>query len=216
MKRRTFFQTAGAATTRVTLGMIPCVAQGEEPVGISADRTAVLEAPRRTSVVADIDVLVVGAGPAGVGAALAAARGGARTLLVERHGMLGGIWTAGLLNPFYDFKSKGWLVAEIIQRLDSAGAWADWKGSASFDTEVMKITLEALMAEAGVEFWYYSFAVDTIVENGRVRARSSRASRGARRCWPRWSLTRVVMETWPLMPVPRSSSGVWKTACVNR
>jgi len=138
-------------------------------MGISADRTAVLEAPRRTPVVADTDVLVIGAGPAGVGAALAAARGGARTLLVERHGMLGGIWTAGLLNPFYDFKRKGWLVAEIIQRLEAAGAWADWKGSASFDTEVMKLTLETLMAEAGVEFWYYSFAVDTIVEDGRVR-----------------------------------------------
>lgn len=167
MKRRHFLQAAGAAAAGATLRTTRSLAQEAE--NISTDRSVVLEKPRRTPVVADVDVLVVGAGPAGVGAALAAARGGARVLLVERHGMLGGIWTAGLLNPFYDFKRKGWLVAEMIQRLEAAGAWADWKGSGSFDTEVMKITLESLMAEAGVEFWYYSFAVDTIVENGSVR-----------------------------------------------
>ncbi|MEK8142030.1 FAD-dependent oxidoreductase [Streptomyces sp. M10(2022)] len=44
--------------------------------------------------VADVDVLVVGGGPAGVCAAVAAARAGASTFLVERHGFLGGMWTA--------------------------------------------------------------------------------------------------------------------------
>lgn len=66
---------------------------------IGSDRTAIQEAPRSTPVAADVDVVVVGGGPTGVGAALAAASGGAKTLLVERHGMLGGMWTAGLLNP---------------------------------------------------------------------------------------------------------------------
>ncbi|MCW8132479.1 MAG: FAD-dependent oxidoreductase, partial [Planctomycetota bacterium] len=46
------------------------------------------------------DVLVAGGGPAGVAAAVAAARGGCRTLLVERYGFAGGMATAGLVNPF--------------------------------------------------------------------------------------------------------------------
>ena len=62
MKRRTFLQAAGAATTGVTFGITPTVVHGEEPTGVSADRSAVCEAPRRTPVAADVDVLVVGAG----------------------------------------------------------------------------------------------------------------------------------------------------------
>ncbi len=47
---------------------------------------------------AETDVLVVGGGPAGIGAALAAARAGARTLLLERHGFLAGVASYGLGN----------------------------------------------------------------------------------------------------------------------
>ena len=125
MKRRAFLQTAGAATTGAAFGRF--LGDAGRGAGWDLGRShGCARVAAWTPVAADVDVLV-GAGPAGVGAALAAARGGARTLLVERHGMLGGVWTAGLLNPFYDFKSKGWLVAEIIQRLEAAGAWADWK-----------------------------------------------------------------------------------------
>ena len=60
--------------------------------------TQTLEIPVRN----ECDVLVVGAGPAGVGAALTAARRGARVTLVEYGGKLGGMWTLGLLSPFFD------------------------------------------------------------------------------------------------------------------
>ncbi|NLY02598.1 MAG: FAD-dependent oxidoreductase [Rhodopirellula sp.] len=138
---------------------------------MTVDRAAnlVMEAPRQTPVAADVDVLVIGGGPAGVGAALAAAREGARTLLIERHGMLGGVWTAGIMNPFFDFHRKGWIVAELIERLKKADAFRAWKFSWTFDTEMMRLLLETLFAEAGAECWYYSFAADTIVEAGRVR-----------------------------------------------
>ena len=54
------------------------------------------EAARETNIFAETDVVVVGAGPAGVTAAITAAREGANTLLVERYGHLGGMATGGL------------------------------------------------------------------------------------------------------------------------
>ena len=55
----------------------------------------------------DADVIVCGAGPAGVSAAIAAARTGARVRLFDRHGCLGGVWTAGLLTYIFDFDKPG-------------------------------------------------------------------------------------------------------------
>ncbi|TMG79740.1 MAG: FAD-dependent oxidoreductase, partial [Betaproteobacteria bacterium] len=55
--------------------------------------------PRRAIVAADTDVLVVGGGPAGLGAAIGAAQAGARVVLAERYGFLGGNATAALVMP---------------------------------------------------------------------------------------------------------------------
>lgn len=182
-ERRRFLQAASAAAA---LPAVAAEAQSPQaadtaadrgklhqsaPHGMTVDRVAkcVAEAPRRTPVAADVDVLVIGGGPTGVGAALAAAREGARVLVVERHGMLGGVWTAGLLNPLFDAVGKGWVVADLIDRLQQANAWQRWKFSWVFDTEIMKRLLEAMMAEAKVDLWYYSYVVDAIVEQGQVR-----------------------------------------------
>jgi hypothetical protein len=138
-------------------------------MNVDSLRSMVIEGPRSTRVVADVDVLVVGGGPAGVAAALAAARSGARTLCVERHGMLGGVWTAGLLNPLFDTPGKGWLISDLIGRLEKAHAWQAWKWTHTFDVETMKLVLEQMMQEARAQWWYYSYVVDSIVENGRIR-----------------------------------------------
>lgn len=130
---------------------------------------AVHEAPRRLPVRDDLDVLVCGGGPAGVGAALAAAREGARTMLVERYGLLGGMWTAGLLNPFFEAHGRGWVTAELIDRLAAAGAWRRWKFAHTFDVEVLARTLDAMLRETGVELLCYTLVVDAIVEHGRLR-----------------------------------------------
>jgi ribulose 1,5-bisphosphate synthetase/thiazole synthase len=177
--RRTLLKIAGgAAAAGLGRPMASTQAAAAEPApqqvaphGMQIDPAgrSVLEAPRRTPVAADVDVLVVGGGPTGVGAALASARAGARTLVVERHGMLGGVWTAGLLNPLFDFQRKGWIVADLIERLKRAQAWQAWKFSWTFDIEAMKLLLEAMFAEAKIDSWYYSFAADAIVEQGRLR-----------------------------------------------
>ncbi|MEO7438412.1 MAG: FAD-dependent oxidoreductase, partial [Candidatus Binatia bacterium] len=62
-----------------------------------ASHATIAEPARHTRVLADTDVLVVGGGSAGVAAAVAAARSGADTMLVERHGALGGLATGGLI-----------------------------------------------------------------------------------------------------------------------
>ncbi|MDY0171171.1 MAG: FAD-dependent oxidoreductase, partial [Thermoguttaceae bacterium] len=59
----------------------------------------VIQPARELPLLHETDVLVVGAGPAGVAAAIAASRAGAKTALVERYGHLGGQWTGGLVLP---------------------------------------------------------------------------------------------------------------------
>jgi hypothetical protein len=86
------------------------------------------EAARVLRVFSETEVLVVGGGPAGVAAAVAAARGGAKTTLVERYGHLGGMSTGGLviLIPFLSDGTASRQIAgicqEIIDRLDTLGA----------------------------------------------------------------------------------------------
>lgn len=139
------------------------------PMEVHPGGDRVREAVRESLVRATCDVLVVGGGPAGVGAALAAAREGARTLLIERHAMLGGMWTAGLVNPFFEATRNGWIVAETVSRLQERGAWREWKFAHTFDPEVMKRELEAMMGGAGVELLYDCLAVDAVVESDRLR-----------------------------------------------
>src|SRR2546423_7728669 len=62
--------------------------------------------PRRAIVAADTDVLVVGGGPAGLGAAIGAAQAGARVVLAERYGFLGGNATAALVMPLMSFHTS--------------------------------------------------------------------------------------------------------------
>ena len=129
--RRHFLATAVAgATLGPTMPALSQVANGSDTTSRAAARQMdvdaaakiVAEPARKTPVVAEVDVVVVGGGPAGVGAALGAASEGAKTLLVERHGMLGGMWTAGLLNPLFDPR-KGWIVDRLIDSLQQRGAW---------------------------------------------------------------------------------------------
>ncbi|MGE9289530.1 MAG: FAD-dependent oxidoreductase, partial [Puniceicoccales bacterium] len=63
------------------------------------------------------DVIVAGGGPAGIAAAISASRAGAEVLLIEGHGCLGGVWTAGALTLILDSENKTGLMTEIYERL---------------------------------------------------------------------------------------------------
>src|SRR5690606_15723984 len=91
----------------------------------------IVEPEKQVEVIAKPDVLVVGGGPAGIGAAIAAARNGAEVMLIERYGVVGGNLTIAMVNPMFTFHdvngqqvirgSAGELVERLIQKTSSLG-----------------------------------------------------------------------------------------------
>lgn len=127
-------------------------------------------------VVDEVEVLVVGGGPAGVGAALSAARLGARTLIVEQFNCLGGVATSGGHNHYSQFNAwgdpslqvVGGIADELRSRLLLRG-YATYDGSClDFDLEGMKLTLDEMAAESRVEVLYYTFYAGTLKQGSEV------------------------------------------------
>ncbi len=118
--------------------------------------------PARDVPLVEHAVVVCGGGPAGVAAALAAARAGARTQLLEAHGSLGGVWTSGSLSWIIDPANKPGIMAEITAELDRRGA-RQLRGphteNYAYDVEEMKLLLEELCLEAGVEIQLHTRVV---------------------------------------------------------
>src|SRR5690606_4302024 len=110
------------------------------------------------------DVVVSGAGPAGWSAAIEAGRNGAKTLLLEVNGQLGGVWTSGLLSWILDQANKPGLMRELISRLDQLDARCpiDTGNSLAFDVEKMKLLLETMCLEANVDVLLHSRVVAAI------------------------------------------------------
>jgi hypothetical protein len=131
LTRREFFKnTAIKGTAAVALGAggmaIPASAQSAKPAKVAGK--TIREAARETKVCRTADVVVVGGGPGGIGAALAAARSGADTVLIERYEHLGGMGTGGLvtiipaMTDVYGKQQISGITQEWIRRLDTRGA----------------------------------------------------------------------------------------------
>lgn len=125
------------------------------------------------------DVLVAGAGSAGVAAACAAARAGARTLLLERHGYGGGILTAAMIHTFDAIKScvdnnvevVGGLARELLREISELGgdATADNPPEAlTIHPEIYKVAIDRLLARGGVEVLYHAHVCDAGLAGTRV------------------------------------------------
>lgn len=131
-----------------------------------------------------VDVIVCGGGPAGVAAAVAAARAGAETRLIEMHGCLGGIWTAGLLAWVFEMDQPG-LAMEIGRRLDAAGARSgcDYY-KYSYDVESMKLLCEQLCLGTGVKVRLHTRLAGARVEgDGRLHSVITESKSG-QEAWP--------------------------------
>ena len=132
---------------------------------------AVVEPQKKTPVMAEADVVVVGGGAAGIGAALAAGRNGVSTILLEQANCLGGLQTQ-CLNPRFtqvDPAVTTGIVLEICEHVEKEGMVLERPSSrdtrmrsVSFDPEYYKFLMDNLMAEAGVKILYHAFAVAAV------------------------------------------------------
>ena len=120
-----------------------------------------------TPVLGEYDAVVVGAGPAGCGAALALGRSGMKTLLIEKFNCPGGAWTTGFMNPFFDFERKTGIVGELVSELKEIGQFGGFWDK-SFHYEYMKLILERKLKEANVEVLYNTTFSRTLVEDKRI------------------------------------------------
>ncbi len=117
------------------------------------------------------DVIIAGGGTAGSCAAIAAARTGARTLVVEQFGFLGGTQTGALVVPLMPFSTPTeqlitGLNQEIIERCEALG---DGNEGVFFNPELLKYVLEQMVLEAGADLLYHTFITGAPVEHGRIR-----------------------------------------------
>ena len=144
-----------------------------------------IEKNHQTMVAGSYDIIVAGGGPAGVSAAIAAARKGARTLLVEPLQCLGSIWTAGQLGVIVDSEQKGGIVEELKEELTRLGA-----GEAHlvhnrfmYDPEVMKYVLEKKCQESVVQLYYSARVTDTVQESDKKITHIITESVSGREAW---------------------------------
>ncbi len=124
---------------------------------------------RSYPVIAEVDVLVAGGGPAGVGAALSASRDGARTMLVERLFCLGGTMTSGLMSKIAISPTNNGVAVELIRRLD-AYQGTDFLGSRSevpVDPELVKFMLDRMVVDETETNVRFGTQVAEVIKEGR-------------------------------------------------
>ncbi|MHC4741631.1 MAG: FAD-dependent oxidoreductase [Planctomycetota bacterium] len=160
------FAAAGAMATA------ECAEAGDSANGPNFGM--ITEPARRTPVVYECDICVIGGSCTGVFAAVAAARLGARVALVEMNGFFGGVATASLVNKWHSLKDRsrkkqiiGGMTEEMIERLKRRDAVL---GGYDLSTEMLKLELDKMVVEAKVRPFLHTMFVAPAVENGRVTA----------------------------------------------
>ena len=132
---------------------------------------------REAPLAASYDVVVCGGGPAGFIAAVASARSGARTALVEQYGFLGGMATAGIVAPLSEFTYNGRKVIggipwEFCERLQALGGGLIEKplGNVAFEPELYKLCCQRMVLEAGVDLYMHSYLCGCRCTDGHLDA----------------------------------------------
>ena len=154
-----------------------------------------IEEPKReTPVIGEYDVIVVGGGVAGIVAAIAAARNGAKVTLIEQYGFLGGTATAGLMTSINGFRNEKppnalqtveGIAQELVLKMYQLGgvfikntAYEQEKLDIDrgelpyaivFDPEVFKYVVNKMILDAGIKLYLHTYALDAITEDNIIR-----------------------------------------------
>ena len=186
MKRRDFVSRVLIAGSALSLG-IDCKRK-IEPSSVDTDKVPVVsnqvtgrtikEPEKQIPILAETDVLVIGGGPSGTAAAIAASRTGAETYLVERYNHLGGLWTGGLVLPLLSThaidkqKKKRQVIygigGEMSKRLADLGMSIN-EENPTVDPEAAKYVLEEMIREAGVKMLYHTWGTNVIMDGNIIK-----------------------------------------------
>ena len=124
---------------------------------------AYIQEQLQTPIVAQVDVLVLGGGPAGFSAAVCAGRQGANVMMVESSGSLGGVATIGLMSHWTG-STRGGFYEEIIARTGKAA-----HGKQTISHEALKHEMFVMAEEANVCLKLYTMAVQPIMEGSAIK-----------------------------------------------
>lgn len=183
MKRRKFILNSLAACGAVVVSQscIRSVTTSDETAKQEANTqlgNEIMEPARKIPVLAETDVLVIGGGPAGVAAAIAAARAGANTYLVERYNHLGGLWTGGLVLPLLSTHGQSktnqtiqvihGLGGEMYDRLKKMNM-THKEINPVIDPEAGKYILDEMISESGVNMIYHTWGSQVIMDGKTIK-----------------------------------------------
>lgn len=144
-----------------------------------------LEYARQLPVESGFDLIVVGGGPSGVAAAIAAGRMGCKVALIEQTGCLGGLGTSGLVNVFMPFADgrrtlMGGIGIEFVQALHdrallpssvSAETWQQGRREAvPFNGEGLKLLMDEFVQSAGIELRFFTSMIDVVMSGAQIQA----------------------------------------------
>ncbi len=134
------------------------------------------ERSRVVPVMAETDILVVGSGPAGLAAALGAAREGVKTMLVERYGCFGGVITQVGVENIAWYRHEGTIDTEGVgiefeKRAKEMGGTRKEPQSRSeaLDADIFKYVADKLVQEAGIEPFLHCLAVGAVIEDDTIK-----------------------------------------------
>ena len=153
---------------------------------MASDFKTVTEPARTLPVYGEFDVVVIGGGPAGLAASVSAARHGARTLLVERYGFLGGMGTAGGVTNFAGLYGRRngemqqlvhGVVDDLLVRIDALGGLNQPQDGMqgrirvrSYDVSAYKCAADQLLVSAGVQLLFHAWAAAVVMEGRSIAA----------------------------------------------